>query len=328
MSESSRRSGVFIRPRWRREPNDLERFLAFAMTIVPVVGLIVCTFDARNQTPKVRAAAEQIQTSARNLGLLSAEGDSALGAGSGDSSLGARYAEGRRMMAESFASLGLDLKSDRDMGGAMPWVGVVLLSAMGALFCFFGWSLRRHASALYGAAWLGYVAFALAMRKGGLDPLPASLVALAPAFLGALVGWHLVVAMSCLQVATLICGPVAWAFVQSRGGDGLPVWFIPAAVSAWALVAGVAYLFLVRAALISTMAVGGGLAVALAASTLLVALNGTVMPWEAVLAVIAFFAIVGNVTQYQFAGRAAGGGGRDGGDAGDGRKPRERLNPA
>jgi hypothetical protein len=326
MSESSRTSGVLVRPRWKREPSELERILAFAMTLIPVIGLVLCTFDARNQTPKVKAAAEQLQNSAKSLGLLSAADGGSRLAASSDGSLASRYSVGRRTMAESFASLGRDLKADRDLGDALPWVGVAILSALGIVFCFFGWPLRRYASALYGAAWLGYIAFALAMKKGGMQPLPAGLVALAPAFLGVLIGWHLVVAMSCVQVATLICAPAAWAFVSSRGAEGLPAWFIPVAVSAWALMVALAYLFLVRAALISTMAVGGGLAVAMAASTLLVACKDMVMPWEAVLAIIAFFAILGNVTQYRFAGARAGSG--DEGGPGDAGKPRPKPKPA
>jgi hypothetical protein len=325
MSESSRTSGVFIRPRWRREPNDFEKLMAFVMTIVPVVGLILCTFDAKNQAPKVKAAAEQIQNSARSLGLLSASDGGARPAA--EPGLASRYSEGRRMMAESFASLGRDLRADRDVGEALPWVGAAVLGVLGIIFCFFGWPMRRYASALYGAAWLGYVAFVLAIKLGGMQPLAAGLVALAPAFLGALIGWHLVVAMSCVFVATLICVPAAWAFLRVTGS--MPAWFAPAAISAWALLAGLAYIFLVRAALISAMAVGGGLAVAMAAATLLVAWKDLVMPWEAILAIIAFFAIVGNLTQYRFAGGGKDGGkGEDAGDADAGAKKKPKLKPA
>jgi hypothetical protein len=293
-----------------------------------VIGLVVCTFDARNQTPKVKAAAEQIQDSAKSLGLLSAtDGGTKLAGSSDGSGLGARYVEGRRMMADVFASLGRDLRTDRDIGEVLPWIGVAVLSVLGVIFCFFGWPLRRCASALYGAVWLGYIVFILAMRKGGMQPLSAGLVALAPAFLGALIGWHLVVAMSCVQVAILICGPATWAYVGLHGAEALPAWFWPVTVSVWALVIALAYLFLVRAALISTMAVGGGVFVAVAAATMLVAWKDLVMPWEAILAIIAFLAILGNVTQYRFAGGA----GKDdddkgGGDA-DGPAGKKKLKP-
>jgi|GEM_PF-3100051 len=328
MSESSRTSGVFIRPRWKREPNDFEKVMAFLMTIVPLIGLILCTFDARNQAPKVKAAAEQIQNSAKRIGLLSSADQNARL--SAESTLGSRYAEGRKMMSETFASLGRDLRADRNIGESLPWIGAAVLGALGVIFSFFGWPLRRYASALYGAAWLGYIAFLLAVRKGGMQPLPAGLMALAPAFLGALVGWHLVVAMSCIQVATLVCAPAAWAFMNSHGTSDMPAWFLPVLASAWALMAALAYIFLVRAALISAMAVGGGLCVAMAAATLLVAWKDMTMPWEATLAIIAFFAIVGNLTQYHFAGggKSNDGSADDGDEAAPKKKPKPKLKPA
>jgi len=302
MSESSRTSGVFIQPRWKRAPGTLEKLLAVVMTVVPIVGLMLCTFDARNQVPRVKAAAEQLHNSARSLGLLAAADPDARRAASGGSGLGERYAEGRRMMAEGFAALGRDLQADGRWGRYLPWIGGAVLSVLGLIFCFFAWPLRRYASALYGATCFGSAAFAAALKWGELGPVPAALVALPPVFLGALVGWHLVVVVASLQVGALTCLLPAWALAQSYGPERLPAWFIPVVLSASALVVALAYLFLVRAALISTLSVGGALAVALAAATLLVAWKGLELPWEAVLAIIAFCAILGTLTQYRYAG--------------------------
>jgi len=326
MSESSRTSGVFIQPRWKRAPGALEKLLAFVMTVVPIVGLMLCTFDARNQVPKVKAAAEQLHNSARSLGLLAAaDRDARLAAASSGSGLGERYAEGRRMMAEGFATLGRDLQADGRWGRYLPWIGGAVLGALGLIFCFFAWPLRRYASALYGAACFGSAAFAAALKWGEMGPVPAALVALPPVFLGALVGWHLVVVVASLQVGALTCLLPAWAFAKSYGPEHLPTWFIPVVLSASALVVALAYLFLVRAALISTLSVGGALAAALAATTLLVAWKGLAMPWEAILAIIVFCAVLGTLTQYRYAGGPKG---EDGGEDDEGDNPYDYRPPA
>ena len=302
MPESSSTSGAFVRPCWKREPSDAEKALAVLMSLIPVVGLVLCTFDARNQAPRVKAAAQQIHSSAKAIGLLSAtDGQLGLSAPAGPT-LGERYAQGRTLMAESFAGLGRDLQADHRYGASLPWIGGGVLGVLAVIFCFFTWRLRRHASALFGAACFGYAAFTAAMKWSDMGPVPALLVALAPAFLGALIAWHLVVAVACAGVGVLTCVLPAWAIARSYGWAQLPAWFVPVVFSACALVVALAYLFMVRAALISTLAVGGGLAVALAAATLMVAWRGAAVPWEAILAAVAFFSIMGTVTQYRHSG--------------------------
>jgi hypothetical protein len=331
MPESNSTSGVFVQPRWKREPSDAERTMAVLMSLVPIAGLVLCTLVAGYDAPRVRSAADKLHKSAKSMGLaLSAEsGDAELAARAGGPSLGEKYAQGRQVMAESFASLGRDLRADRRYGQYLPWIGGGMLAGLGVIFCFFGWSLRRATSALYGAVALGYGFFLVAMKAAGMGPVPAALAALAPAFLGALVGWHMVVAVTCLQVGGLICLPAAILYAVSTGLSDLPPWFLPVTLSAWALVTALTYLFLVRAVLISGWSVGGGVAIAMGLITLLVAWKNTVLPWEASLAVITFFAILGTLAQYRHAG-----GPKD--DAGDDpydsrpppRKPPPKLKPA
>jgi N-acetylglucosaminyldiphosphoundecaprenol N-acetyl-beta-D-mannosaminyltransferase len=46
-------------------------------------------------------------------------------------------------MAEKTASLGKELKADHRFGKYLPWVMVGLMVLIGAVFCFFGWQVRR-----------------------------------------------------------------------------------------------------------------------------------------------------------------------------------------
>lgn len=317
MPESNATSGVFIQPRWKRPPTDTERLFAIALTVLPVVLLVAFTFQAGTGAP-VPAWVRDGRVKAILPPLAASTGpDGRLAARRGSTGLD-YYSQGRQIMANAFASQVGKLQKGPGSGPAICWGAVFAMTVLGITFCFLGWQLRRAASALFGAAALGIGTFAFATGKAQMETIPALMVALAPAFLGALVGWHMVVAVSCLQVGMMFALPVGVAFALTE-----PRWAWAASLVTLSLATALAYLFMVRAVLISNWAAYGGLLLAQAAVVALVTWKKTALPWEAILAIVAFFSILGTLTQYRYAGGAAAAGGDDDDDEG-GDEPRPK----
>ena len=328
MSESNRNttSGVLIQPRWKRAPSGAERILAMMMTVLPLLGLAAGTFIVGLVPPQMVQAAQKMENSVKSM-------RSSLSAERTDGTLAARaeptrYAKGREAMARFSVQPAVTLLADRKHGQTAAWIMAAFCGAFGLLFCFLGWQIRRATAALYGGFTFGLVAFTVALGAQ-MGIVPSALVALPPAFLGALIGWHMIVVITCLQVGALLCLPTMMVLVLLTGVGETPYWVIPTTLSVWALVTALTYLFLVRAVLISGWAVGGAASLATGAVTALYAWKSAIMPWEATMAIIAIFAIAGTLTQYRFAGGAAtdDAGGGDDEDAGA-RKARPKLKPA
>jgi hypothetical protein len=322
MPESNATSGVFIQPRWKRPPTDAERIFAVALTVLPVMLLIVFTFQAGTQNPVPSWANRQVLERLKPPSLEATAGPGGKLAAKRELTGMDYYSNGRQIMARGFADQVTRLQKGPGSGPAVCWGAVFAMTVLGLTFCFLGWQLRRATSALFGAAALGIGAFALATGSAQMETVPALMVAMAPAFLGALIGWHMMVAVSCLQVGLMFALPVGVAFALTE-----PRWAWVAALVTMSLATALAYLFMVRAVLISNWAAYGGLLVAMAAVVALKTWQNRPLPWEAILAIVAFFSVLGTLTQYRYAGGAPAGDDDDdeGGDEPLPRKARARA---
>ncbi len=323
MSESDPRtsSGVFIRPAWPSKPGRRELAIALVMAVFPVIGLLCLTAKlgdrelAENAKPAAVVAGfakKPASAGAMALAALSAprpqQPRSQKGA-AGKVTPAARRAKlpttikrfliGRRSANRDLNAEIAELKVEAVNAPAHIWVKVALLILLGPLFCFLAWPLRRAATAMLGAYAFGAVAFEVAVYFG-MQWTGALVVCLAPAFLGALVGWHLLVACTTINSGCIIGATVGVVLVTSFG---VPSW-LPAPVLVLlccSLAITITYLLTLRPALISGWAtLGAGLM-----STALILGLGMFakgMPlWDLFLACFTLLVILGTITQYRLA---------------------------
>lgn len=309
VSVSSRE--LLIEPRWRRSPGTLERAAAVLLLLVPLAGLVLLTVslgsaplaeDLRRGIRRADEIQREFRREVRDSLRLSAESASRPG-------LPASYSRGRAAINRGLAGAA---EACRRRAGRQTMLACAALGTLlGLAFCFFGWPLRRATSVLFGAANFGLLAFSLALGSG-LRPTAAVLASLAPAFLGAVIGWHLLVYLICAYAGLLAALPAA-----AVAGMYDPRWTVPAALAAMAAVACLTYLFMIRAVLISSWSFSGAVLLTAALSAGLFAWRGVIPPWEALLAAAALFGALGTLTQYRLAAQGASGG-SGGGSAGDG----------
>ncbi len=326
MSEDEVRapSGRFIRPAWKRMPTQFEKAVAITLVLLQIAlvwGLTFVIGLAPDEIlPRLEKSLEQAgEDVASRYGrpLNSSTGDPKASSrvpaspsaqpvpdavpASSESS----YQRGRRLsgifvaqiakVAEKPGNRKMTMISSLSVAAAMVLTGV--------LVAFFSWRLRRIASALFGAGVFFTYAF-IAARNHGLSDWTSAFVSLPPAFLGALVGWHLVVLVTCLQASTLLTVLCALPVVMIVGISDLQK-AVPVLIAVWALFAGLVYVFMVRSLLISAWAMCGAWTLGQAVLIGTFGISGVVLPWEAFLATIAVLAVVAIVFQFRLARRAA-----------------------
>jgi hypothetical protein len=332
-------SGVFIRPVWRRVPGRVEIAVAMLLAMLPLAGLVGLTLKvgqlahrdgwtlarvrsvmkrAEGQAgprPKSPAALALAAVTSPGPKPRTRTGTEPAPGSAPDSSSGkpddqARpaelsaldsYALGREMFTVGMAIGARSLRAGMQQADWQAWVEAAILLLLGAAFCFFGWPLRRAAAALLGAYAFGRVAFGVALVHG-MNPAGALVVALAPAFLGALLGWHLVVAYTTV-LSGMVLGTTIGLLILVRFGE--PSW-LPGAIMILllsTLATIFVYLLALRPALISGWAVlGAGLTSLALVTGAACVLKG--MPlWDLFLCLFALMVVLGTVTQYRFAVR-------------------------
>lgn len=310
-------SGVFIRPTWKRMPNRFERGAAFTLVVVQVMGVWALTFLFGVFPSDLAAQLETELKKRQSQGTppdrpLSAEvpaRKSAKGSkappGQEPSVAASTYARGRRMMNVQMATLaGVTFKKgDRKTTMLASAVFAALLLVIGAVVSFFGWRLRRFASAIFGAAIFAIISATVASTFQ-LGTLSVLLVCLPMALLGALIGWHLVVLFTCVQASTVITVLAALPIFMITGFDQ-PERALPVLVAVWALSAVLIYVFMVRSLLISGWALWGAWIMGQALLVAVFGFTGFVMPWELYLLTVVVLAVLGVSVQYRLAARAA-----------------------
>ncbi len=310
-------SGVFIRPVWRRKPSRVEQIGALVMTGLVLVGAaclpqIVGEFyggdapgTANEAAIAVRRAFELSRAAEAKEEPSSAE-DSSSRAGAPEAPRTARpgpYSIGRKKVAESIAAGMTSMKESVSLRVFIIILSVAL--ALGIILGFFGWHLRRLTAALGGALLLGGIAFALSRSKPlELHWVSALFVALPMATCGALLGWHLVVLFTCMQAGSLAASLVTGIFLHLYGVEARE-WMIVCYLVTFGLGTTIAYLFAARALLISGWAVWGALLLTLAMLLGIYGFTDLRPPWEGIFVPFALFALVGTITQYHLAARAA-----------------------
>jgi hypothetical protein len=327
-------SGVFIRPVWRPAPWRGELAIALVLAVVPVIGLLCLTAKlgdrelAENAKPAsnpvvARPARRPASVGALALAALSAPHPQQGKAQKGEADGGApaakrvklpstvkRFLIGRRSANRDLNAEIAALKVAAVNVPAHIWVKVILLVLLGPLFCFFAWPLRRAATAMLGAYVFGAVAFEVAVYYD-MQWTGALVVCLAPAFLGALVGWHLLVACTTINSGCITGATVGVALITNFGA---PSW-LPAPVIillCCSLAIALVYLLALRPALISGWATLGS---GLMSAALVVGLGMFVqrLPlWDLFLACFALLVITGTITQYRLGGTGEGEGEGDG----------------
>ncbi len=335
-------SGVFIRPVWRRAPGRGELAVALLLAMVPLVGLLCLTVkfgdlachegsaataaDATSLANGKSSGRAQLSPARTALAALSTRFPTSssvakkAGAPGGtaeavskplsSSPVFDRYLAGRTFMNSDLSASVETLKVEAASVPAHVWIWVALLILLGPLFCFLAWPLRRAATALLGAYVFGSVAYEVA-RLCGMHWTGSLVVSLAPAFLGALVGWHLLVAYTTVLSGCVLGITVGLALVVRFGA---PSW-LPAPVIlllCCSLSIALVYLLALRPALISGWATLGS---GLMAAALVVGLGMFVqrLPlWDLFMACFALLVIAGTITQYRLAGTGEGEGEGDG----------------
>jgi len=313
-------SGVLIRPVWRRSPGRGEFATALAMALAPVVGLLCLTAKLGDREMTAGPGGARVgpavsSTGATALAALNAPAPAGRRAEKGTEtteSTESRAAPEREFptLLERFlvgrlsanSELNARLAALRVKAVDVPahvWVKVALLILLGPLFCFFAWPLRRAATAMLGAYAFGSAACELAAYFG-MQWSGALIVSLAPAFLGALVGWHLLVACTTINSGCMIGATLGVALITTVG---TPSW-LPAPMLVFlccTLAIIVTYLLTLRPALISGWAtLGAGLmSVALVAGAGMFVRN--IPLWDLFVACFTLLVILGTVTQYRLA---------------------------
>ena len=309
-------SGAFIRPTWKRMPNRFERAAAFALVVVQVLGMWALTFVSGTIPSEIAAQLEaafkkqgpQVAASSRPISVRAPVKEDPKGAeppSPQEASVSGLYARGRRVMNAQMAGMArATFKKDDPKVTMIASAAVALvLLLIGSVVSFFGWRLRRFASAIFGAAVFA-IASAVVASTLGLKPLSIVLVCLPPAFLGALIGWHLVVLFTCVQASTVITLLAALPTFLVMGFDQ-PERALPVLVAIWALSAAVIYIFMVRCLLISGWALWGAWTMGQAVLIAVCGFTGLVMPWELYLLTVVILAALGVSVQYRLAARAA-----------------------
>jgi hypothetical protein len=295
--------------------------VAVLIVLLQIAGVWLLTLLIGYAPPEAaREIRQQIMKKAGEpipLGLpLSAEGaGAAAGAGAGHSEavsdLPESYSRGRAVMMAGLAkmaAMGRPAGDDRRTSDYVSLGLVFGLLLIGSVVAFFGWRMRRLAAALFGAGAFGMAAGIVA-ADFGMKSWACLCVALPPAFLGALIGWHLMVLVTCVQAATMLTLLTAIPVVLAAGIERLPV-IGPMLLGLWALYAAMIYIFMVRSLLISSWALWGAWCLGNVALIATYSLAGVVVPWEIYLLAVGILAVLGVRTQYWLAGRAAAGPGR------------------
>jgi hypothetical protein len=215
------------------------------------------------------------------------------------------YVRGRKVIGARVARIARVAEKPGDrkatMAGSLGVATAMIL--VGTLVAFFAWRLRRIASALFGAG-VFFVSAFIAATSLGLGGWTSAFVSLPPAFLGALVGWHLVVLVTCVQSATILTAICALPVIILVGMCD-PHKVVPVLIAVWALFAAVVYVFMVRSLLISAWAVWGAWTLGQAVMIATFGLSGRVLPWEAYLAAVSVLAVAAVIVQFKLARRAA-----------------------
>lgn len=307
-------SGVFLKPVWRQPPRWGERAAALLITALVLAGLALLPLGLGRLCAELKPEKlEELKTDLKKCYQLSASTPAAPGGekpaapdtpenSKPAEDLRACYSLGREILAVTVASGPIGMK--QSMSFLALGATAAMMAMIGVLMGFFGWQLRRLTAALGGALAFGGGAFLVAFRA--LDPewLPALLVALPAAFGGALIGWHLVVLVTCLQAGSAVSATVLMAaFLLGHTPD--PRWMIPCYLVGWGLATAAAYLFMARAMLVSGWAIWGALLLTFAALLSFHGLTDYPLPWEAVVALVTIFSVLGTLTQYRLAARAA-----------------------
>ncbi len=321
---SSSSSGVFIRPVWRRAPASGEKGLALLFTMLPLVGLFCITLKAAQfsrdesvNNPRLNNSTRTQQTAPRGQALLmvlSAREKTApesIKKSSGEANLKQRVAagrswinttviglrDGRRFLNENLQLLAGHLGGQASNFSRGSWAGIAIVCLLGPLFCFFAWPLRRTGTALLGAFVFGALAYGLA-RSYQLNWSGALVISLAPAFLGALLGWHLLVLYTTALSGEVLGGVV---FLLAITFFTIPAW-LPAPLLMlviWSLATAFVYLLALRPALISGWAVFGALIISASATMLTGCFSRGVSLWDLFLSVFVLFSILGTLSQYR-----------------------------
>jgi len=319
-------SGVFIRPIWRRAPGPGERAGAVMLTLLILTGIAVLPFTLTVGSVRTRLDPQRIRKDVEDLrrhlplsasapataGGAKVDGTKAEEPGGGDQQsatapqpgpkMDERYRQGRDILTGWLAGVQESIRSSASLSAVAVISAGVALAAV--ILVFFGWRLRRLTAALGGALAFGGAAALVARGHFGLGWGAATVVALPPAFCGALIGWHLMVLAACLQAGAI----AALAAVQIAVLCGLPQgrgWAIGCYLVAGGLATAGAYLFAARAMLISGWSVWGAVLLVLTGILGVSCLGPVLLPWEAFLAIVGVLALLGTLVQYRFAQRAA-----------------------
>jgi hypothetical protein len=328
-------SGVLVRPVWRKPPGSFEMAMAFALAMVPLAGLLGFTVkvgDRAWRDGSLAAGTDRpgkagakgsggglASTGALALAAVTARrpgtpertsppGDAPGGAGEAPTaaparrapSLAERFLLGRKVLASGLAFGARRLRFDIERSTVGTWIGCVLLVLLGPVFCFLGWPLRRASTAMLGALVFGWAAYETAAHFG-MQWSGALVVSLAPAFLGALLGWHLVVAYTTLLSGSVLGITALMLTVMKFGPPGwLP---LPVTVMLFWSTATIVVYLLGRAALISGWAALGAF---LITAWVVLGVGGSVggLPlWDLFLATFTLLVVAGTTTQYRLATR-------------------------
>jgi hypothetical protein len=317
-------SGVFIKPVWQRSPGGCEKGMALIFTMLPLVGLFCITLKAaqfsrdqgaiKSRTDNSTKAQESAPRGQALLMVLSARNKSAsdnIKKPSRQSDLKQKVTAGRSWLKTTviglrdgrrFLNENLQLLAGHIGGKARnfsrgSWAGIAIVCLLGPLFCFFAWPLRRTGTALLGAFVFGAFAYGLA-RSYHLNWSGALVISLAPAFLGALLGWHLLVLYTTALSGEVLGGVV---FLLAITFFSIPAW-LPAPLLMlviWSLATAFVYLLALRPALISGWAVFGAVIISASATILTGCFSRGVPLWDLFLSVFVLFSILGTLSQYR-----------------------------
>jgi hypothetical protein len=331
MSEEEVRapSGRFIRPAWKRMPTQFEKAVAITLVLLQIALVWSLTFVIGLAPDKAFGHLEELF--GRPLAGLGVSPGKPLSAPSEGKAPAARtpasddtapqadgasepapetdedstYARGRKVIGARVAQIARVAEKPGDrratIAGSLGAAAAMIL--VGTLVAFFAWRLRRVASAFFGGGSFFVAAF-IAARVFGLSPWTSALVSMPPAFLGALIGWHLVVLVTCMQSATILTVICALPVIVLVGLCD-PTKVVPVLIAVWALFAGLVYVFMVRSLLISAWAMWGAWTLGQAVVIATFGLSGKVLPWEAYLAAVTVLALAAVVVQFRLASRAA-----------------------